>query len=158
MKKIPLYTGRFTRVSAYALVDDEDYETLSAYKWRLDHYGYAANVRRINGKTKTVFMHGYLLPHPKGTEIDHINRNPCDNRKSNLRIATRSQNNMNSKRRVNNTSGIRGVSLHKQTGKWRAYISYNGKQINLGLFWNIKDAAQVRKQKATELYGGFVNE
>lgn len=141
-----------------ALVDDKDYDRLSKWTWRLDRYGYATNVRRIDGKCKTIFMHRCLIDAPKGIDIDHINRNPLDNRRVNLRQATRSQNCVNSKLRVNNRSGYKGVSWDRSINKWRAQAYKNGKQIYLGVYDSIEEAVKVRKLKAIELYGKFIND
>ena len=87
--------------------------------------------------------------------VDHINRVKDDNRWNNLRHATNSQNNINSKKQKNNTSGYKGVSWHKASGKWSVGIGYKGKRQNLGLYNNIQEAADVYNKKAKELYGEF---
>lgn len=73
-------------------------------------------------------------------DIDHINGNKKDNRIKNLRLVTVSQNLQNSKKRCDNTSGYKGVSLHKKTGKWTARIKIHNKYKHLGLFTS-KEAA-----------------
>lgn len=77
-----------------------------------------------------LYVHGYWPP----GEIDHINCNRTDNRIANLRLANRSQNASNARKSKNNTSGFKGVGLHKHHGKyrWRAAISIDGKQKTLG--------------------------
>jgi len=77
--------------------------------------------------------------------IDHINRNPLDNRKANLRVATRSINVHNSKIPVTNQSGVKGVYYHKATGGWEAFIGKDGKRIRK-LFMSKEDAIQFRKE------------
>lgn len=79
--------------------------------------------------------------------IDHINRNRKDNRFENLRDVSASQNNMNSKTRIDNTSGIRGVS--KFRNKWRARSSIKGKEKHLGIYET--------KEKAEQAYLNFIN-
>lgn len=74
-------------------------------------------------------------------EVDHINRSPGDNRLSNLRLATRSQNATNRKRQSNNASGFSGVSFHRASGKWHARVRLDGRDIHLGLFTEPGDAA-----------------
>lgn len=88
-------------------------------------------------------------------DIDHDNTLRSDNRMDNLREATRTLNNINSVIRVDNTSGFKGVSLHKASGKWRAYIKFKGKQISLGYFYSQEEADKAYKEKARELYGDF---
>ena len=94
---------------------------------------------------------------PDDMVVDHINLNPLDNRKMNLRICTKQQNEMNRPLRNNNTSGITGVSLYKQTNKWRAYIEYNQKYIHLGLFDTKEDAIKARKQAEIKYFGEYRN-
>ncbi|ABK00200.1 HNH endonuclease [Xanthomonas phage Xop411] len=77
-------------------------------------------------------------------QLDHINGQRDDNRIENLRECTKAENQQNQGKRSDNTSGIQGVCWHKQTGKWYARIWVNGKQINLGLFNSIDEAAQAR--------------
>lgn len=77
-------------------------------------------------------------------EIDHIDRNPMNNKIENLRIASRSENMHNSVRPKNNTSGIKGVSWDKQFGKWAAYVGRHGKLKRLGRFASKEDAATAR--------------
>jgi hypothetical protein len=109
-------------------------------------------------KTTTVhrivflYHHGYL---PK--EIDHINENKSDNRIENLRVATRSQNMMNIRKNASNTSGYKGVRLHKKTKKWVAEIKQNKKYHYLGLFDCPQKAHEVYCKKALELHGEFAS-
>lgn len=85
-----------------------------------------------------------LLYNEEPEQIDHINHIRHDNRPVNLRAATRQENSKNRNMQSNNTSGITGVDWNKPTGKWRARIDVGGKKINLGLFADIEDAAEVR--------------
>ncbi len=94
--------------------------------------------------------HGVMPP-----EIDHINGDTRDNRIENLREATHSQNCCNSKLSSANTSGAKGVSFHKPTGKWSAQIRVKGKLTHLGLFPSIVMAAEARKMAEIEHYGEF---
>lgn len=88
--------------------------------------------------------------------IDHINRDRTDNRLCNLRRATAAQNVINSKIRVDNTSGVKGVSRAKD--RWMATITYKQEQIYIGTFSTVQEAAAARKKKAFELFGDFANE
>lgn len=152
MRYIKLTNGR------KALIDNEDYEYINQWLWRLDKHGYATRVKRTyigKGKYKctTIFMHREIAKTPLGKDTDHINRNRLDNRRLNLRIVTRSENNINSKIRRTNSSGFTGVSFHAQTGKWRAYISYKGRVYSGGLFINIGEAIKARKKLVCDIYG-----
>jgi hypothetical protein len=88
-------------------------------------------------------------------EIDHANLDKSDNRISNLRPATRSQNRSNIRAYKNSASGQKGVSPHGMTGKWQAVISIGGKQNYLGLFERQEDAAAAYSKAAIQLYGSF---
>jgi hypothetical protein len=87
--------------------------------------------------------------------VDHINQIKDDNRWTNLRQATVSQNNINSKKQKNNKSGYRGVYWVKKYQVWRVQIKYKSKYITLGSYTDIKEAAEVYKKKALELYGEY---
>lgn len=87
--------------------------------------------------------------------IDHINGDMSDNRISNLRVATSSQNAMNRKLCSINTSGYKGVSYHKQSGKWQASIKINSKQKFLGLYLSPESAHNAYRKAAENLFGEF---
>lgn len=89
--------------------------------------------------------------------VDHINGIKDDNRISNLREATRSQNGMNRTKMTNNKSGYKGVFWDKRANKWKAQIRYNGKFKYLGYFDNIEDAVNIYNENANILHGEFVN-
>lgn len=88
-------------------------------------------------------------------EIDHINGDRSDNRLSNLRACIRLENSRNKKRLSVNTSGFKGVSPHKESGKWRATICVNGKQLSLGYFHKKEDAWEAYKAAAYKHFGDF---
>ena len=88
-------------------------------------------------------------------EVDHINHDQKDNRLLNLRWATPSQNNMNTRKRSNCTSKYKGVSYNKHAKKWHAKIRMNGKHYHLGCFSDEKDAAKAYNLKAKELFKEF---
>jgi hypothetical protein len=86
------------------------------------------------------------------SSLDHINRNPADNRIENLRIVSQSENNLNQGRRKDNTSGHRGIRWNYRYGKYVSRIKKDGKEYHLGLFENLQDAVDARNMKAVELY------
>jgi hypothetical protein len=90
-------------------------------------------------------------------EIDHRNGDPSDNRLTNLRLATRSQNIANTRLRIDTTSGVKGVTWNKRDGNWMAQIRVNGKQIFLGYFDAIEDAAEAYRIASKEHFGDFAN-
>ena len=119
-------------------VDDEDFEELNKHRWHLSYYGYA----RTGINHEKVMMHRLILGAKKGQLVDHTNRDTLDNRKTNIMICTKKQNQTNQKLRIDNTSGYKGVSWHKISSKWKAEISHLGEGIHLGLFRTKKDAAK----------------
>lgn len=152
MKKIPL-TGKWG-VNKFALVSNVDYKELSKYKWFLGKNGYPArNVGRPSLSPIRIYMHRVILGFPD-LEVDHINRNRLDNRRENLRTATRSQNAHNTGPQINNTSGYRGVYWYKAYKKWEADIKVQGKKIKLGYFKDIEDAASIRYAAKLQLTEG----
>ena len=88
-------------------------------------------------------------------EIDHINGDRADNRAANLRPATRSENQRNTKIGSSNRSGYKGVSFCGQTGRWRASIKYDGVARNLGRFLTKEEAAEAYKKAAVAAFGEF---
>ena len=135
-----------------AIVDDEDFEKINSSKWCYSG-GYA--MRMCNGKMTQ--MHRVILDTPIGFDTDHINRNKLDNRKDNLRIATRSQNSYNKPVMAKSISGYKGVSLFKRTGKWTAQICPNYKKIHLGYFNTPIEAAVAYDKKALEIIGDYAS-
>ena len=146
MKTIPLTKNKV------AIVDDEDYVFLNQWKWHY-HREYAARAITVsNGKQTRIYMHDILMPHPSDLEVDHINRNGIDNRKSNLRIVTHKQN-ADNRREIfkNNTSGVKGVCFHN--GKWQASYRHHGHLIYIGRFDTIeqaKEAYETTKSRLTK--------
>jgi hypothetical protein len=121
---------------AKAIIDLEDIDNIKGYKWCL------TNENRVYNSKNKIFLHN-LIMNSKG--IDHINGNPLDNKKSNLRLATPSQNNMNNNLSKANTTGYKGIEYIKKLKKWKVKIDINKKRIFLGYFKKIKDAIKVRK-------------
>ena len=129
-QEIPITRGRCV------IVDDEDYERLSKYRWQAhDNRKQCVYARRSTwsgGKKGHVFMHHEIVGNvAHGLEVDHVNGNTLDNQKSNLRLITRRQNLQNNHKK-NKTSQFVGVSWEKDRKKWRSQIAINGKTICLG--------------------------
>jgi hypothetical protein len=97
----------------------------------------------------------YMTGNFPENQMDHINHIKDDNRWTNLRDATNSQNMSNRAKRKDNKSGYKGVCWHKQHKKWCAEIRYMNKKIHLGLYTTPQEASEVYKKKAIEIYGEF---
>ena len=152
MKEIHLTKGKV------AIVDDTDFEGLSQWKWHAKlscGLWYAARAVTMAGRKITIRMHRLITNASDGMEVDHIDGDGLNNLRQNLRIVTRNQNRFNSRVRVDNTSGYKGVSLNKRTGRWVAWIGYYGKHKNLGYFATPEMAAQAYDAAARELFGEF---
>lgn len=138
-----------------AIVDDEDYERISKYKWCITVNGYATRKRPLKEGNKHVLMHREILGTPSGFDTDHINGNKLDNRRVNLRVATRAQNSRNSRTPMKRSiTGIRGVSPHGN-GRFVAFISRKGKRFHLGVFDTKESAEAARRAKEIEMWGEF---
>lgn len=136
--------------------DMNDYDLIKDYCWceHIMQDGYCAletsMFTEFNCK-KHLRMH-YLIV---GKKYDHIDRNPFNNRRHNLRAATNSQNSMNRSMRDDNSSGVIGVSWKKSNQKWVSYICVDGKQIYIGIFDNKNDAIIERLKAEIKYFGEF---
>lgn len=153
MKLIPLSQGLFSQV------DDEDFERLNKYKWSASRTGDTFYAIRNNGygknqQRKMIIMHREIMDFPS-SKIDHHDRNGLNNQKENLRICNNSQNLCNSKLHKNSTTGFRGVSFYKRTGKYRACICKNNNQHHLGYYITPEGAARSYNAAASKLHGEF---
>ena len=138
-------TGVFTWVKSRKRTKAGDVAgyTCSGYtRIQVDYVTYRAH------RLAYLYIHGHM----PDVKIDHKDRDPSNNRISNLRPATNSQNSLNARVRSNNTSGYKGVHRHGPTGKWLASIGIDQKRHHLGLFDNILDAVSARKT-AEETFG-----
>lgn len=160
MKEIKLsQQGKYKKLNLVTLVDDEDYDWLNQWKWSITYTptqrGKIFYARR-NENGKNIKMHRQILGLTAyETLSDHIDGNGLNNQRSNLRIASRSQNNSNKQPYMNRTSKHLGV--YKRGKKWSAHIQLNKKQYYLGCFNNEIDAALAYNKKAIELFGEFAS-
>lgn len=153
MREIPLTRGYV------AIVDACDYERLTAMGSWLYHNGYAKrNERLANGQRRTVFLHRLIMEAPEGSQVDHINWNRLDNRRSNLRLASPAQNQRNrSGAQSNSRLGIRGVSWNRRQQRWRAFIGLGGSPEYLGSFRDPHTAREAYARAAIKHFGEFAS-
>jgi len=158
-REIPLTRGYV------ALVDAEDYEWLTRdYKWcvcfsrRKNTEPSPRAYSRIRGSgracsSKLILMHRLITNAPRGLDVDHIDHNGLNNRRNNLRICSRSENNWNQS--LDEQTKSKGVYWDWQRGKWRAYISQFNKRYELGRFEDKTDALRAYDLAAIRLFGEF---
>ena len=151
MKKIELTRGK------YALVDDADYDFLMRWKWYFNKgYAIRSGSRLENaGRQKTILMHRIINKTPEELLTDHANLDTLDNRKVNLRTATRQQNNINKRKQQGTTSKYKGVYWVTRDKKWRVCIRANGRHIFLGDYKSEAEAARSYNEAALKYHGDF---
>ena len=133
------------------IFDVDDYDRVSRYYWHVATNDYVlTNAKTPNGRS----LHRFVAKARKGQYVDHINGNPPDNRKCNLRICTNAQNAFNQNVRSNNTIGFKGVNKTR-SGRYRSYINKDYRQINLGVYDTAEEAALAYDEAAILLHGKF---
>jgi hypothetical protein len=139
------------------IIDADDIAIAIRHCWSRNTNGYARAVTRdSSGQSKTIYLHRLICKATSAKpHVDHVSGDITDCRRINLRRCTRSENLSNQKLRADNTSGFKGVDLHKQTGKYRARVQVRGAEHHLGLF----DTAEAAKAAAiiarVNLHGEF---
>lgn len=146
--------NRHNEENGRAIIDIEDIEKVSKYKWGTAKSGYVRNVKYSLSLHQLII--GFMPEKPN--VIDHINRNRYDNRRSNLRIVDFSINGFNKGKQSNNTSGYVGVYWDKNRNKWEASIKIDRKKRFLGYYNTIEEAIERRKMSEIELFGELRNE
>jgi len=157
MKYIDLTQGQ------KAIVDDEDFEKLNRYKWHVlwnkDTKSFYAMRSIYNGKEwKTTLMARIIMNASPDRQVDHINHDTLDNRKSNLRLVNYQQNQFNQmSHNKNKTSQYKGVSYDRTMHKWRTRICKDGVRYFLGRFKNEKKAAMAYNEAARRMFGEYAH-
>ena len=141
--------------SQFAIVDDEWHEKISRFKWSLTSAGYAMRIKQMNGRRINVLMHREILGTPAGMVTDHINGDKLDNRRSNLRFSTKSQNAMNRKINANNKTGYRGVFWVTRLNCYIAKLQVERRDVFSRCFHSQHEAAIIWNYYATKHYGDF---
>jgi ribosomal protein S19 len=151
MKEIKLSKGKAT------MVDDDMFEYLNQWKWYCSTNGYATRlISSVLNGDKRIYMARLIMGNPSGLMVDHIDCNPLNNQKNNLRICTNSQNQWNRKNTYGKSKYI-GVSISVFSGKtyYRVNICGNKKKYYLGMYLDEEYAARVYDTKSKELHGEF---
>lgn len=149
---ITLSQGRF------AFVDNKHYELLSSFKWSAVKKGniyYAVRGVKKNDKWVSVYMHHIVLPRAESKIVDHIDMNGLNNQRKNLRLCTKSENQRNTLKHKDNTSGMKGVHWNNRDKKWSSDIMVNGKKIRLGYFKTKEDAYSMYCNACIKHHGKF---
>lgn len=142
------------------LIDSVDSD-LAKLKWRLSSPGYAHRTKSQNYKRISIALHRLILERVVGRPLlkddcaDHINGDRLDNRRANLRLASRDENSRNRGMHKNSKSGYKGVSWSQKLSKWQAFITTNSRKKFLGRFNDIKDAARAYNTAAILYHGEF---
>lgn len=151
MRTIPLPRG------LHAIVDDSDYERVVALSpWSVNWCGGRWYAYRKDGNRRNLYMHRFILEAPAGVEVDHINGNGLDNRRSNMRHASKKEN-VRSRHSTRGSSRYRGVHWDKSRSKWVAQIMVDRKHKFLGRFESETGAAYAYDRAARQFFGEFAS-
>lgn len=161
MKLIPLTQGKF------AQVDDDDFEELNKFKWTLtkcDNSFYALRTiyegrisKGVYGKQKKIYLHRQIMNAPSDKLVDHKDGDGLNCQKTNMRLATKSENQRNKKPKTNGTSEYLGVCWSKKENKWLAQINIPNVRKRIGVFKSEENAAIAYNILAEKHYGEFAN-
>lgn len=148
----------FVGHDSYSEVDDDVFNLVSHITWRLDSCRkYVITKVGSRPNRKTVYLHRFVLGvNDPSVLVDHADRNPLNNLRSNLRICNNSQNQANRLSNTNKSTGkFKGVFFRKNKNAWVSEITFKGKRHYLGFFKNENDAALAYNRKALEFFGDF---
>jgi len=144
-----------------SIVDNDDIDKIKGYGWYANYtshnrqYQTTANISLDNGNKRKLYLSRIIMDALDGVEVDHINHNRLDNRKSNLRLCNRRENLCNRPANSSNTSGYKGVVFHKRDKKWQASIRTKKGRIHLGYFNSAIEAATAYNQAALKYHKEF---
>ena len=160
-KRIPLTQNK------YAIVDNEDYESVSRFRWYAvncsglfyaktgTHYATTHMGSRRKRWQGHMYLHRFLLHPPKGFVVDHINSNALDCRRSNMRVCTQAQNIYNTRKLHPGLSQYKGIKWHNRDHVWEAYVHAEGRRFYLGRSPHEEIAAQMYDKGACEIHGEY---
>jgi len=139
---------------ASTTLDDADYDRAKAFHWHKTTNGYVAGYVVEQGGRR-VYLHRWLLDAQPGQFVDHIDGNKLNNRRSNLRLVTRSQNQANRRHNRTSRSRYKGVTWHKRRKRWMARIQVRGRRITIGYFNDPLQAAYEYDAFARNYFGEY---
>ena len=152
-RRIYLGEGEYTKVDA------DIFYRLGGLRWQIKGNGkrwYVVRFKKVRpGLTTLENLHRVIIKARKGRVVDHLNCDPLDNCRMNLRQATQSQNHQNVLKKKNTSSKYIGVSFRKEIKKWGAYTSHKGKKKHLGYFLNEIDAARAYDKAVKKYFGPY---
>lgn len=151
MKEIALGNG------GCVIVDDRDYEWLIKHTWTRKADGYALRQYKIKGRNFQVLMHREIMQTAPGMECDHINHNPLDNRRSNLRNCSSAENGWNSRRHKNSSFIYKGIGYGCTKKTWRMRLCKNYHKMEISGFQNERHAALAYDLWAVDLFGEYAH-
>jgi HNH endonuclease/AP2 domain len=144
----------FLTQGKFAVVSGPDYKFLMQWRWQAHHDKRNDSWSAVRHE-KPRLMHRVILDAPNGVQVDHVDGDGLNNRRSNIRLATQQQNAWNRGPQSINTSGFKGVSWDKRRSKWIATIAFDGRTIALGAFTDKLDAAKAYRDAAPKYHGEF---
>jgi len=144
-------------ISGVCFIDKDDFDLVKNYKWFLNRHGYCVT-KSIDHVTNTP-IHKVLMEYSDNLMCDHIDNNPLNNKRSNLRIVSPRQNSMNMSRKSTNQSGVAGVSKYTRDSKdkWTAVITVNYESIYLGRYTSFDECVKARLLGEANYYQEFSN-
>lgn len=148
MRRLELTRGKF------ALVDDADFPSLTEHRWHAFPAGKTWYAASSCGR-KRVYLHRMILGAEPGMEVDHINGDGLDNRRTNLRLCSHRDNLRNQRKQNGTTSRFKGVTWNQHSRRWYAQSKVNGKRIYIGCFKSEEDAARAYDALARSMFGPY---
>lgn len=149
---VPLTMGK------EAVIDAADVPLVAGRNWcaeKATDTFYAVRTQKVGGKARHFRLHRVLTGATGRDHVDHVDGNGLNCRRSNMRLATHTENMRNSRRRRDNSSGVKGVTFDKWTGRWQAKISVDGRTVHLGRFSSIEAAAEAYRKGSEKYHGEF---